>query len=201
MIGGSFSLNANAVKKTNSTEINRRFGLNLNPEFSFAVAKNVTLGFIPGFGYDYLYRNYRNPIGVSPTIVVFKNHTFSIQPKLFARVYKMFKGKVGIYGQGTIGTQFDFGRTNDLTSGAEDKYFNGFTQSIAFNPGFVWFITDKIMFQAAYGQLGYDLGTIVDRVTFDVVTINHRLNANFGLSSLNIGAQFVIGPRTKKVAE
>lgn len=158
-LGGSFNLGFGSEKNKaggTTTDGPKTFNFGINPSAGYFIGDNLMIGL--GLGYDMSTTKQKAVYPDDPDETKITVSAFNVGP--FIRYYIMPVKNAGIFCQGNIA--MGFGKLkNEVT-------YNGTTNStetkmsafvVGITPGIVFFVSDKVAFEATFGGLNFTSST------------------------------------------
>ncbi|MHC1707369.1 MAG: outer membrane beta-barrel protein [Bacteroidales bacterium] len=187
-LGGSFNLGFGSEKikvGSNSTDGPKSFNFGINPSAGYFISDNFMIGL--GIGYD-MESVKEEGNGFGPDETKLTVSAFNIGP--YVRYYMMPVKNAGVFVQGGIG--MGFGKTKEEetdggTTTTEEIKMSAFVVGIT--PGIVFFVGEKVAFEATFGGLNFVSATNKQDDGDDEVkqtTSNFNLDINPGAFTFGV---------------
>lgn len=167
----------------------------ITPQVGVFIADNLAMGASIGFTNGKNTNPYYSGSATDTYSVVAKLNSFLIAP--FVRYYYLPVENFGFYGQLSAGYSLDRARLeyNTLTPFSEKTTGSGAFANIT--PALVFFPTNKLGLELTCGSLGYSRTKSETTSSQSSSTLTEQkqsyFGANFGLSSLTLGASYYLG--------
>ena len=168
---------------------------NINPNAGYFIADNLVAGVSFGFGTTKEIRPYASSADPArPNKLITKSTIYNVAP--FLRYYYFPIENFGFYSQLSAGLNRQTSTTTfDELDDERQRKTNG--GGVSITPAFVFFPTSKLGLELTAGSIGYfrtrTKPSGLQQGQYDNETKTSSFGANFGLSSLTLGASYYIG--------
>jgi opacity protein-like surface antigen len=188
-LGGSIYANLDRGETTvgsTTNEDDKTNTLGLNPKFGIFLTEDIAFGAGVNF-------NRQKTIDAEDSDDFSVNNSFSFNP--FARYYVINGGDFKVFAEGGLG--FGLSRSKVESGGQSNDGPEGSSFEIYLMPAISYALTESFILEASVGSVSFDRNkttttTFVGAEEVEQEDINSDFGFNFGISSINFGAIFIL---------